>query len=78
MKCMDNKINIKPIFIIGDVVRDKNTEEEHLITGVSLDEQSYSIDDDQPMIAWFFPFSWQDKYVKVGHKRVRKGNVIYE
>lgn len=75
---MDNKRDIKPIFIIGDVVRDKNTGQEHLITGVNLDEQLYSIDDDRPMVAWFFPISWEDKYVKVGHKSVRKGNVIYE
>lgn len=75
---MDNKDKIKPIFIIGDVVRKKDTGEEHLITGVSIEHQAYSIDDDRPMIAWYFPFDTQDNYVKVDHKSVRKGDVIYE
>ena len=47
---------IKPKFIIGDVVRHKDSNREHLITGISVDTQTYSIDDDNKMIEWYFDF----------------------
>jgi len=71
-----NKI-IRPKFIIGDIVK-KDNGDEHLITGVCIKEQKYSIDGDNKMIEWFFDFSEQDEYVLVNHKSIRIGNVLYE
>ena len=67
---------IRPKYIIGDVV--KKGDEEHLITGVSIKEQKYSIDGDNKMIEWYFDFDEQDDYTLVGHKSVQIGNTIYE
>lgn len=69
---------IKPKFIIGDVVSRKGSTDTHLITGVNITEQKYSIDDDNKMIAWYFDFDRQDDYELVGHNSVQIGNVIYE
>ncbi len=69
---------IKPKFIIGDVVRHKDSNREHLITGVDVDAQTYSIDGDNKMIEWYFDFDKQDDYCLVSHKSVQIGNVIYE
>lgn len=69
---------IRPKFIIGDVVKQGNDGQEHLITGVDVKEQKYSIDGDNKMIEWYFDFDKQDDYTLVGHKSVQIGNTIYE
>ena len=69
---------IRPKFIIGDVVRHKDSNVEHLITGVSVDTQSYSIDGNNKMIEWYFDFDTQDEYDFVRHQSVKIGNVIYK
>ena len=69
---------IKPKFIIGDIVHHKDSNEEHLITGVNVDTQTYSIDGDNKMIEWYFDFDKQDDYDFVRHTSVKIGNTIYE
>lgn len=67
-------------FKIGDVVRCKSNGHEHLITGFSQTndgEWVYSIDDDQPLIAWFFPAKDEDDYEIVGHKEIKIDGVTY-
>lgn len=65
-------------FRIGDVVRNRESNQEHLITGVSEKEQAYCVDEDNPMCDVFFPFSWEDRYELIKHVSVEKRGVIYK
>jgi hypothetical protein len=65
-------------FKIGDVVRHKGSEQEHLITGVNEVEQVYCVDEDEPMHDGWFPFSWEDRTELIGHKSVLKNGKVYE